>query len=376
MPVTFFAAIKFPLLLQRNYLVSPFVLKGDRLIATKLQTSITYVSLLSYYVVLFASLYILWKEGTVQQNKPKTYLWSVIAIFEFLFTNVSHPVLVIYAERTKEVQILFYNRLKEMDEHILTDFDVSIDYRKFRTTVRCAIASILAYYDVAFVFALVLVYRISSFRSYGLLIFLGTYQIEQLSSGLMSFAYHLSVVLIRERFNVLNDIAVGMQRKVVEKADVEKRCRQICSLLKAFNEMCISVDILNDVHGPMVLIRTAHDFTLATSQCYLICWIFLEQADDFDGQKVSLVVAVVIWLIQNLMKIGLSAALTALTIQKVSISIIIIISIKQIFLSQMNLCAYAINAVNKEDLDDETKMLVSKSINDQINGVYAVQIPL
>lgn len=318
MPVTFFSAIKFPLYLQRNYLISPFELKDDRLIATKLRTSLTYVFLLLYYVILCSSLYILWNEGILQENKPNTYLWNVIAVFEFLFTNLSHPILVIYAERTKEVQILFYNRLKEMDELILNDFEVVIDYRKFRTRVRCAIGSVLAYYDGAFVLALVLLYRISSFRSFAFIMFLVTYQIEQLSSGLMSFSYHLSVILIRERFKVLNDVAVGIQRKVVDKADVEKRCKHICRLLKAFKEMCTTVDILNEVHGPMVLIRTAHDFTLATSQCYLICWLFLEQADDSDGKKVSLVVAVVIWLIQNLLKIGLSAVVTAFTVIKVS----------------------------------------------------------
>lgn len=317
MSVTFFGAIKFPLRLQRVYLISPFELKDDRLKGTRLQTSLTYISLIMYYVILCASLYILWKEGAVQQNKPSTYLWNVIAVFEFLFTNLSHPLLVIFAERTKEVQILFYNRLKEMDDQILIDFEVFIDYRKFRTRVRYAIGSVLAYYDIAFVFALVILYRLTA-RSYGLLLFLVTYQLEQLTSGLMSFSYHLSVILIRERFKVLSDVAVDMQTIVVDNADIEKRCRHICRLLKAFKEMCITVDILNDVSGPMVLIRTAHDFTLATSQCYLICWILLEQADDSNGQKVSLVVAVVIWLLQNLMKVGLSAGVTALAISQVS----------------------------------------------------------
>lgn len=318
MAVTFFGAIKFPLRLQQNYLISPFALKDDRLLVTTFRTSLTYVCLLLYYVLLFASLYIVWNEGIVQQNKPDTYLWNVIAVFEFLFTNLSHPVLVIFAERTKEVQILFYNRLKEMDEHILNDFEVVIDYQKFRTIVRYAIGSVLAYYDVAFVFALVLLYRTAEFRSYGLLMFLFTYQLEQLTSGLMSFSYHLSVILIKERFSVLNEVAKGMQRKLLDNADEEKRCRQICKLLKAFKEMCTNVDILNDVSGPMVLIRTAHDFTLATSQCYLICWIVLEQANDSDGKKLSLLVAVVIWLIQNLLKTAISAVVTALALNKVS----------------------------------------------------------
>lgn len=305
----FWKALILPFFFQRSYFISPFTVKGNTLVTSRYRTSLTYIGLSIYFIFAFTSLYMMSVHNSLKNRRTHSYLWNVIAILEVVFTYVTYPFMVIYAERKKYRQMLFYQRLYEMDSQLDNDFGYQINYYRYAWNSGIILVACLVYYDVIFVIAAYKLYVISSVRSIGVFLFLITYHTEQLSSGLMTYSFANCVMLVKQRFRVIERIAYGAGENQMEYSV------KIGKLLRVYKDLCKNIDILNEITGPILLLRVGHDFTLATSQLYLVYWIL--QGTDLTI-RFTLVRIVVIWMFQNFVRIALVATFTQLTVYEVT----------------------------------------------------------
>lgn len=242
----------------------------------------------------------------------RSYLWAVIAGFEILFNNVGFIVSMILCECKKKRQLSFLNQIFDIDEVIKNDFRMEIRYKNLYVNNIVAVLLCLIYYEGLTAFVLYFLYH-HGLTSFGLYVFAFLYQYEQICSGMLSLSYINYVLLLRERFRILKDIQIESTNESTTIANPSNVAR-ISKLFLTYKQLCSLVELINDNYGIMLIIRIAHDFTLTTSQVYLISWVFM---DSNVTNKVELIACVAFWMIQNIVKIGLTALSTELTVKEV-----------------------------------------------------------
>lgn len=304
-------SLKPTMILQRVYCISPFQRVGNLLRPSLILSIYGIISLIVYYILLVYSTFLIIKFGNVLPFFQKSYLWAVIGGFEILFNNAGFVVLIILSEFKKNQQLSFLNRIYEIDMVIAKDFQSEMKYRNLYLKNILAVLLCLIYYGGLTTFVLLFLHGFG-LTSFGLYMFAFLYQYEQICSGTMSLTYINYVLLIRERFRILKNVQIQLtnESSIGNKSNLFK----ISKLFLTYKDLCSLIELINDNYGIMLIIRIAHDFTLTTSQVYLISWIFM---DSSVTNKTELVVCITLWMIQNIVKIGLTTLSAELTIKEV-----------------------------------------------------------
>lgn len=304
-------ALKPTMIFQRVYCISPFQRVGNLLEPSLISSIYGLFSVILYYALMGYSAYLIIKVGNVVPLFQKSYIWAVIGGFEILFNNVGLIVLMILSEFKKKQQLSFLNQIYVIDETIKREFrmDMEIKYKSLYLQNVAAVLLCLIYYEGLTVCVLYFLYGYG-LTSSGLYIFAFLYQYEQISSGTMSLTYINYVLLIRERFRILKNIQVQLTN--------ESNVLKISKLFLTYKDLCSLIELVNDNYGITLIIRIAHDFTLTTSQVYLISWVFM---DSSVTNKIELIMCITLWMIQNIVKIGFTTLSAELTVKEVNLFI-------------------------------------------------------
>lgn len=306
-------ALRTPWRVQTLYGLSPFILnrKTNQLSPTWYTTAYSYLILVLHFVILSLSLWLMAIEGLLKFDSGNSYLWNAICCFEVVFVNVAYPLLIFFTERKKYKQILFFNKIYKIDKLLQDQFSINdIMYRKLYQFNNISVFTIIFYYDGLFLCVLWILIKLDvHLRSYGIFLFALAYHIEQVSNGLMTWFYVNCVKIVKQRFEIISNVQ-GTIVQSMKSNQQYKTSRDISLLLALYRELCETINILNENSGLMLTIRLAHDFTLLTSQCFLIFWIALNDRDD---SAPLVILAVIVWMMQNFVKIGAISVLSGIT---------------------------------------------------------------
>lgn len=310
-------ALNFQLFLQRMFCISPLTRRGTQVISSSRTTVYTYGVLLIYVFVVATSVWMMRADGVFKRQFCNGYLWAIIGYFEFIFVNALYVVGVIYAVIQKNHQIQLINRICQIDNTLQLHYKhLNLDYDALRRRQALVIFLFFLYYIVVMAHILLGLIR-TNLNSIGVLLFALTYQVEQLSMGLVTVAFVNFMMLIKKRFNLLKSVSTivfDKDDKFGRNSDATKL--RLGQMLGLFKELCELINVLNRSVGVVLIFRTAHDFTLATSQCYLMYWIL---SDNFGSTKYYLIATLFIWMVQNFIKVGATSFIAHSTIKEVPI---------------------------------------------------------
>lgn len=300
-------ALKPTMILQRVYCISPFQRVGNRLKPSLISSIYGLASIVLYYILMVYSAYLITKSENILPFFRKSYLWAVIGGFELLFNNVGLTVLIVLCELKKNKQLSFLNRIYEIDEVIRRDFRTVIRYENLYMENCVAVFTCLIYYEGLTAFVLYFLYG-HRLTSTGVYVFAFLYQYEQICSGTISLTYINYVRLVRDRFKILKNLQIDLTNEST--TNVIKTSK----LFLTYKDLCSLIELVNDNYGIVLILRIAHDFTLTTCQVYLITWVFMDSALT---NKFELVACITLWMIQNIVKIGLTTLSAELTVREV-----------------------------------------------------------
>lgn len=311
---TFWDVHRFPLLVQRVFCISPIKLVGTRLHSSCAISTYSYIILCGFYSNIILSLYLMQSEG-IFEYLSSGYLWRIICCFEFLCTIFTFGILIVYAEIKKHAQIAFIHKIDDIGVSMETYFQINIEYKHLRLQNMIGFGICIIYYEGILIYVLIDMWQRQLF---GCMLFSLMYQTEQIVSGLIIWIFFNSVRLVRKQFTLLKEL---QKRILIEKQFDNKLMKnhltyniKLAQLLHTFKELCRTIDSFNAFIGPILFLNHVHDFTLVTSQCYVIFWILTDNGDD---EKYGYVIYIGIWMLQNFVKIGLTAYSAELTINEV-----------------------------------------------------------
>lgn len=346
MMISYLDVIRLPLLIQRVLCLSPF--RRCRHDPQRLVTSVditlyscvytaAYVLTVVVAVLMIRSDTIDWRSAPFRQG----YLWLIIGGFELSFTFVTHPLQLLFAQLTRDTQIRLLMHIVSLDERIRRTFDWSFDaFYASRIRRQTVEIGVWFCYFAALHGCLSAMMHAYGFSSAGFQLFALMYQLEQATTGLLSWTITNTLMVLCTKFETLRLVHGQMTMRSVlvsgmatmttngggcdggqlgRRDDAQRMKRQLASLMKMFKELCDLIDALNDNMGAQMVLRYAHDFTMLVSQCYLIYCVVLENGWHMDASMWALVASTMLWMVQNVLRIGLTAMWAAKTVDEVKL---------------------------------------------------------
>lgn len=298
--------------------VMPFKVNRNRLEPSFWLTIYGIGMVIFYLIAVAINIAIFFRDGTHLDCFKFGYLWGIIAIFEFSFTNLNPPLIIVYLSMIKDTQMKSINKILALDELIENEFNVKLEnlHKSAQIHTNRAILVYFIYYLCIFVGNLYWLHEYELTQP-GIILFAILYQAEQLGMGLFSLSCVHFLILIKSRFQLLKFILSKFDLTDLKPLKFESR--KLSKLLFAFKELCDLLNVNSGGIGIILVIRFAHDFTLATSQCYLIFWILT----NHDTIRIYLILFIAFWMLQNFMKICATGLICQITMNEVIIFIII-----------------------------------------------------
>lgn len=322
---TYLDAIRVPLRVQRLFGLSVFVHTADNQLRTSASITIgACLYIIAYLLAVVVSL--LWiRSAGVDWPLARRhgYLWLIIATFEVGFTVGTYPVLLAFSLYTRPVQMAVLLRLHRLDERLSDTF--AVDRRPFyarlvRNQNRQLIAWLLYYALLSGLLTALM--SAHGYDAAGFALFAAAYQLEQCTTGLLTWTITNCVHVLADQFGALRTVQrTLMMRPPPPLADADGRTqlkRQLAVLMATFRDVCELIEQISDNMGAVFVLRYAHDFTLVTSQCYLVYWIVLENGARMDAATWALLGSVLLWMVQNVVRIGLTAMRMSQAVDEVS----------------------------------------------------------
>lgn len=310
----FFDSQRVQLFLQTLFGMSPFVRRGNQMVVSGLMNIYSILILITYIVLVSICLSELMSEVS-GWSLTGGYLWGIIVAFELMFTNAAFPLLIMHSLIFKKRQMEFLNKIFEIDERLQLHFKMhlkplhrAIHNRNIGTACLC-----FAYFGGVSVIMTMMYFKFD-INSKSIAIYSMVYQFEQAATGMLSSSIINITLVLRSRFRLLQ-MAHPLLLNGNEVSTTKRKLR-FSVWLFTFKELCNLVDSISENVGIILIVRVAHDFTLLTSQCYLIFWIYI---DNSGSDKVVLVILVLYWMLQNVLKIGVTALVNQVTINEVHI---------------------------------------------------------
>lgn len=225
---------------------------------------------------------------------------------EFLFTSFAYLVILIVSDLNKWKQMAFLNRVNRIDKQLMKQLNIDLEYEKLRRSnilSMCVIA--ILYVVIISIDAIIIIDNSILFElsSLGLVL---NYLLDVTTSGLCSFTYINYIEIVRVRFVKLNaTIKSILSRKLdIEGNDKLKtlitlqKTNEILCLTRFYKDLCSCIIDLNGIFGVIMVVTICHDFTLITSQLYLMFYIFVA----VDNQmKYEYLIGLILWIFPNLL---------------------------------------------------------------------------
>ena len=224
-----------------------------------------------------------------------------------------------FLNRNKQIQLL--EKILEVDNYLKSSLNLKVNHHFYRNLSIILLSVVAFYYN----FILLPAALLSSSQIIGStsIILLG-YMIQSTTSGVFAFGYYQYVFLIQQRFVIINKSLTDLReldrqpKQKVDKKQMSKlniKCQQMMHFTKLYKMLCSSIEDMNDIFGFSMVINFAHDFTLLTTQIFII-FTFLRSQLNF-GNAIELL-TVTIWLIPNFSKMSITCLMCHLTRNEVS----------------------------------------------------------
>ncbi|XP_037044662.1 putative gustatory receptor 2a [Bradysia coprophila] len=337
---------------QRFFCTFPLSRQGNQIVPSPFATCYSIVSMIVYINVLTLAVYVLRTEQTTKNVQPvesekrlsNSYLMILIVIFELVFNNVAILVIVLFSHIKQNSQIRFLQKLYDIDLVIMDELKMDINYQRLRGMCYSAYIAIFIYFAALNCY---LFYKLHAFNSLtpGVAFMATLYQFQQSATAITTWTYVNYVTLVWNRFILIRKRQedLSKEKKMLLKTGVKytENVSLLSTLLMSYKELCSCIDVLNNLSGSILILMIAHDFTLTTSQVYLISWIIM---DNYGEDKFELAFAVFLWMFPNLVKMGLTTFFTDITVDEVC--------------NNAKACSYTLNKGNKNSEDEDVRCML------------------
>lgn len=296
----FWSSLRLALRLQQILGLSPFVICKNKL------KSIWYISTFNIIRLIIVILATIWafermiRDGILKLTFSQGYLWGSLIIFEISFTVIGHIALICICEIKKNSKMEIFQMLYDIDEKLNNHFK-KLSYRKHLWFNLASTIFIVSYYGLIRNKIIQKVKETPLFTVPNL-IFINLYVYEQITASVESLAYNQFTHLIRERFIYISEIKLELSKQRYALSD-ELLIDKVAILLTIYKKLAHIVKYMNKNMGLLLAIRFTHDFTLTTSQLYIIFWAAIDH--EYNNQF-YIILAILYWMVQNTSKIIIS----------------------------------------------------------------------
>lgn len=294
----FWWSIQFTLFFQRIHGLSSFTIQKNKPIHSWFLTIFSFLQLILLVGSTAWSIYMIIAKDSIKHFFDSGYLWGVIIIFELIVSNIFYILMIIHCEYNKIDRMTYLELICEMDVELFEHFDVQPNYKKQRWFGLFMALSVMLYFQMLRIIAIGY-FTNANMVSIESMILINCYILEQVSVSIESIAYIVQIKIIAERFYLIEKI---QQHIVVnqDQIDLVDYTQKVSILFKSFRKLCNAIVNINSKSGILLVFQYAHDFTLTTSQCYVIFWIFIDNPGD---DRYVYIVNIFIWMIHNASKI-------------------------------------------------------------------------
>ena len=226
----------------------------------------------------------------------------VVSMISFLITTTS-----LHIYRRQHIQLL--DRLDAVDRQLISEFNVNMNYHKMVRKNVGVVTILMSYYILSTMSLLIQLAENDYLNMLNIAIW---YTIITVGPHSCSYGHMNSADLIRIRFRLLQKL---MKPEFLLKryADSRIRTSKLKCLVGVYKELFGIIEMLNLVYGPSLLSILLHDFTLTTSEFYILLW----KTADSDS---NVILAVLFFMISPVYKIVCSPLYTHFSIVEVSIA--------------------------------------------------------
>jgi hypothetical protein len=201
-------------------------------------------------------------------------------------------------------QINFIEKIQKIDETLRFSFKTVIDFSMYKTMSIVVLIVMLIYYNIVVTtvmsFCLVNLQSISSYVSFFV------YTMLSSTSGAFTYGFVGYVILIQGRLMKVNEKLEEIVRfppEILEKLykNNDALCKEMMRYTWIYKKLCLCVEDMNEIYGSSMVLQFAHDFTLLTTQIFLMFYIGFYQNREESLPKIC---ALIVWLIPNILKIS------------------------------------------------------------------------
>lgn len=197
------------------------------------------------------------------------------------------------------------------------DLKIMTDYSMFRINTSAIFIGLILYYYV--IVSIVMYYFLLKIDSLFRFVTFFVYISLSATSGVFTHCFVSYVSLVRRQVSKVNSRLADIMRhppEVLEKIYKSKEalCDEMLRYSKAYKGFCCCVDDLNTVFGSSLVLHFSHDFSLLTTQIFAMFHYGLNAA---TAESLSLIPALMIWTLPNILKISAICLMCHLTTNEV-----------------------------------------------------------
>lgn len=293
--------------------ISPFTVKNDKAISVWYWTIFPYIVIFIYISLMSTSLFLMIQSGFLYKTFSTSYLIAAIGCFEIVFCNCTYVILILFSALVKNKQIQLLNQIHDIDRMLVKNFpNTFIDYCYYRkiSWIVFSISWIYYYLLGAMIIGKLYQYNALTVENF---IFVMCYGYEQATTGTLAACFICYVSQLHIRFVAIKNLKLSLfSDNNIE--NERKFMQNVSTLLQLYKNLTELIPFINKYCGLAMIMRYLHDFTLTTSQIYLIFWIVI---DNHDNDKMELICYVIYWMLQNIFKIVGISVITQLTMNEV-----------------------------------------------------------
>lgn len=232
--MNFLDSIKWMIFAQEHYRLAAFRIdwKSSKFITEKYQFFYSFV-----VIALVVSEFIICGIFLSDESlalPPKQKVFAVILILEYILTVICALFMLMSAVIKRKQQIGFFERILNIDDGLMKDFKLKVDYKLFKRVSIMSLVSILVYYNIIlagflFVYRISFQFKVATINSYLILL---VYVIQTTASAIFTHGYVASVYLIYQRIYCVSE---ELEKIIQRKRTKVKGFNYLKSLIWIFN---------------------------------------------------------------------------------------------------------------------------------------------
>jgi hypothetical protein len=231
-------------------------------------------------------------------------LFILIRNLEFSVTVVNSMYFLYTAVIRRLNQMNFIEKIQKIDETLRYSFKTVIDFSTYKAMSILVLVVMLIYYNV--VVTTVLFFLLMKPKSISAFVALIVYTLLSSTSGVFTYGFVGYVILIEKRMMKVNEKLEEIIRfppEMLEKQYItnDALCKEMMRYTKIYKNLCSCVEDLNGIYGSSMVLQFAHDFTLLTTQIFLMFYIgFYENREE----SLPKICALMVLILPNVIKMS------------------------------------------------------------------------